>query len=268
MKYDPLKHEVGKWGRRHPWFRKLLYLLLDLVLLRTWHIKREIRAIRPLLPETARILDAGSGFGQYLFYLSGLSRRWILKGVDVKEEQIADCTDFFPRAGRNHVQFEVADLTRFSEPRSYDLILSVDVMEHIEEDDAVFRNLYDALTDRGFLVLSTPSDQGGSDAGHPGGESFIGEHVRNGYSRVDITRKLQAAGFKEIDSKYSYGFPGHLSWVLSIKFPMLLLSISRVLCVVLVPYFAAMGVFILILNWFDTRFRHRSGTGLVVVARK
>lgn len=268
MQYDPIKRTLGKWCQTHPVLRRILYGTLDIILLRTWHIKRELRAIRHSLPAGAQILDAGSGYGQYLYYLSGLSKKWNLKGIDVKEEQIADCTGFFQQIGRTQVRFEVADLTRFSEPEKYHLILSVDVMEHIEDDVAVFKNLYQSLQKGGFLLISTPSDKGGSDAGHNHDSSFIEEHVRNGYNRVDISEKLLKAGFADIDSKYSYGFPGHLSWILSIKLPLLLLKISRLLAILLLPYYLILGVFILILNWFDTRFRHRSGTGLIVVARK
>lgn len=268
MQYDPIKRNLGRWCQRHPVLRKILYGTLDIILLRTWHIKRELRFIRQWLPDTARILDAGSGYGQYLYYLSGLSKQWTLKGIDVKEEQIADCAAFFQQIGRNQVRFEVADLTQFSEPEQYHLILSVDVMEHIEDDVTVLKNLYRSLQKGGFLLISTPSDKGGSDAGHGHQASFIDEHVRNGYNRVDITGKLHQAGFTDIESKYSYGFPGHISWVLSIKLPLMLLKISRLFGVLLLPYYLILGVFILTLNWFDTRFRHRSGTGLIVVARK
>ena len=51
--------------------------------------------------------------------------------------------------------------TKFA--NSFDLALSVDVMEHIVEDVEVFRNIHTSLKDGGMLLISTPSDQGGSD---------------------------------------------------------------------------------------------------------
>ena len=45
----------------------------------------------------------------------------------------------------------------------YNIILSVDVMEHIEEDVLVFQNFYKSLKNNGVLLISTPSDKGGSD---------------------------------------------------------------------------------------------------------
>jgi len=46
------------------------------------------------------------------------------------------------------------------------MILCVDVMEHIEKDELVFSNFYKALVDDGILLVSTPSDKGGSDVHH------------------------------------------------------------------------------------------------------
>ncbi len=74
----------------------------------------------------------------------------------------------------------------------FDIILSVDVMEHIEEDVLVFKNFYNSLKNNGVILISTPSDQGGSDVHNDHEESFIDEHVRDGYSIKGITDKLIA----------------------------------------------------------------------------
>ncbi len=83
MQYDPIKKSLGKVFNKTPLLRILFYKLLDLLLLRAWHVKREIRiwARNTRLEENLRgiagqnqepplrgamrnILDAGSGFGQ------------------------------------------------------------------------------------------------------------------------------------------------------------------------------------------------------------
>ena len=142
MEYDPIKRSLGKVFNSTPVLRKLFYKLLDLLLLRTWHVKKEIREWSSGHSGPANILDAGMGFGQYSYFLSSFNENWKVKGVDVKEEQIADCNAFFQKIGRTNASFAFADLTAFGEPSTYDLILSVDVMEHILDDMAVFRNFH------------------------------------------------------------------------------------------------------------------------------
>ena len=199
MKYDPIKKGLGEIFNRTPFLRKIFYRLLDLLLLRAWHIRRELRKARKQLGPHAEVLDAGSGFGQYSWFMSRLSGHWKIKGVDVKEEQILDCNRFFDSIGlAPRVHFEIADLTRFREEGRYNLVLCVDVMEHIQEDAGVFGNFEFSMKKGGILLISTPSDLGGSDVHHEDGDSFIEEHVRDGYNIEELKDKLLQSGFSEV----------------------------------------------------------------------
>ncbi len=270
MKYDPIKSALGKAFNRSLFLRIFFYRLLDILLLRTWHIKKEIRKWAKDRKGKQLLLDAGSGFGQYSYFLSGINRKeWFLEAVDVKEEQIADCTAFFSRIGRSNVLFETADLIEYSKPDTFDFILSVDVMEHILEDEKVFRNFHDSLTQEGVLLISTPSDQGGSDVhDHEEDASFIEEHVRDGYNITDIREKLKRAGFSRTEARYAYGKPGQLAWRLSMKYPILMLNLSKLFFILLPFYYLVTFPLCLILNWLDVHQDHKSGTGLIVMAYK
>jgi len=147
------------------------------------------------------------------------------------------------------------------------LAISIDVMEHIPNDVTVFRNICNSLKTGGVLLISTPSDKGGSDAGDHHG-SFIDEHVRDGYNADEIRGKLAEAGFSEVEVQYTYGRPGHISWLLSIKCPMLMLRISKIFFILLPCYYLVTFPFCMALNWWDVTARHDSGTGLKVKATK
>ncbi len=269
MQYDPIKRSLGNIFNKTPFLRVLFYKLLDLLLLRAWHIKKEIRAIKRQLPQNAQVLDAGSGFGQYSHYLATRSKYWKLKGVDVKTEQIADCNQFFNKIGLgSRVKFEEADLTKFSEPGKYDLILSVDVMEHILDDVAVFNNFYQSMSAGGVLIVSTPSDQGGSDVHDDEESSFIEEHVRDGYNIDEIKDKLIGVGFSKVEVRYSYGCPGKISWRLSMKYPIKLANVSKVFLLLLPIYYIIIYPVAFVLNYIDTHSTHKTGTGLIVKAWK
>jgi SAM-dependent methyltransferase len=274
MQYDPIKKSLGELFNKSPFLRKTFYSLLDLLLLRTWHVKDEFRKWAKNHQNTdAKILDAGSGFGQYSYFMSGMNKRWTVKGVDVKTEQIADCNAFFKQINRNNATFAEADLVKFSEPNQYDFILSVDVMEHILEDVAVFKNFYQSMKKGGTLLISTPSDQGGSDAhdhehDHDAHDSFIDEHVRDGYNIQEIQDKLKLAGFSKTSARYTYGIPGKISWKISMKYPILLLNVSKIFFVIIPFYYLITFPFALILNYLDLKNHHKTGTGLNVVAIK
>ena len=268
MQYDNIKRTLGVVFNHRPALRKCFYGMLDLLLLRAWHIKKELRRLAKTLPADASILDAGAGFGQYTYYMSKLRKKWKIKAVDIKEEQVEDSNRFFAQIHRSdRVHFDVADLTTFCEPDTYHLAISIDVMEHIQDDEAVFCNICTSLKQGGVLLISTPSDKGGSDADHDH-DSFIDEHVRNGYNADEIRDKLAKAGFSEINLQYTYGRLGHISWLLSMKYPMLMLGASKLLFIILPFYYLIVFPLCLLLNWYDVATRHTSGTGLKVKAEK
>ncbi|MGM0464266.1 MAG: class I SAM-dependent methyltransferase [Bacteroidota bacterium] len=284
MRYDPVKSRIGRVVSRHIWLRKLFYALLDILLLRTWHVKKALRRfarsrkeagshkgqdIARSSSEQVSILDAGSGFGQYTWRMWKINNKWNILGTDIKQEQIDDCKHFISKTkAASRVDFSYADLTTFREEEKYDLVLSVDVMEHIEDDRQVFRNFYSSLKPGGWLIISTPSDKGGSDVHDQDDHSFIDEHVRDGYSIKEIEEKLTEAGFSSIKTEYTYGKPGKISWRLSMKYPVLMLNASMAFALILPLYYILVMPFALILNYMDIRFKHGEGTGLLVTAVK
>ncbi len=269
MQYEPIKRSVGRFFTGHPVLRKILYSLLDLLLLRTWHVKKALRKIAVLFPGDATVLDAGSGFGQYTWRMSRINPRWKIKAIDINSDHVRDCISFFEKTGLSgRVSFETGDLTALADINTYNIILSVDVMEHIEEDVRVFRNFYNALHENGILLISTPSDKGGSDVNSEEEESFIDEHVRDGYSIGDITQKLSLAGFRNIEASYTYGKPGNISWRLSMKYPIRMLNTSYLFFILLPFYYLIFFPVSVILNFFDLYTTHKTGTGLLVTARK
>ncbi len=269
MQYDPIKKTLGRVFSGSIFLRKVFYSLLDLLLLRTWHVKKALRKIVLKFPAEAMVLDAGAGFGQYTWRMSRMNRNWKFKTIDIDSEHVGDCNRFFNEAGlAQRVTCSKGDLTELNERDRYDLILSVDVMEHIRKDELVLRNFNRALKDGGIILISTPSDQGGSDVHSTEEHSFIDEHVRNGYSIDDISQKLERAGFRNIDAKYTYGKPGHISWKISMKYPVEMLNFSKASFLILPFYYLIFFPVALVLNSFDICINHKSGTGLLVSASK
>jgi hypothetical protein len=56
MQYEPIKKSLGRVFSGSLFMRKTLYFLLDLLLLRTWHVKRALRKISREFPGKANVL--------------------------------------------------------------------------------------------------------------------------------------------------------------------------------------------------------------------
>jgi SAM-dependent methyltransferase len=269
MHYDPVKNIFATIIKKLPSLRILFYKILDLMFLRSWYVRRELRAIRKKFGnKKINIYDAGSGYGQYSYFMSKHLQPCEIYSVDVKEEWIKDCKEFFTSKKISNVIFGVEDLTAINHKERFDLIVSVDVMEHIEDDVKVFNNFYNALKKDGYLLINTPSIYGGSDVHEEDDESFIGEHARVGYSKEDLETKLIPLGFKTYQIKYTYGFWGDKAWRLGIKYPIIMVNISKLFLFVLPLYYLITFPFIFIMMFIDFNSNNKVGSGINFFAKK
>ncbi|MBZ0198290.1 MAG: class I SAM-dependent methyltransferase, partial [Ignavibacteriaceae bacterium] len=269
MYYDPIKNVFASVIKKMPFFRVLFYKTLDLMFLRSWYVRRELKALRKKFGTgKIDILDAGTGYAQYTHFMSKHLNPCSILSVDVKEEWINDAADFFKQQNINFVNFAVEDLTQINYNNQFDIIICVDVMEHIVDDIKVFSNYFEALKPSGYLLINTPSIYGGSDVHDDHEESFIGEHARDGYSHEDLSSKLVPLGFKIDRYKYTYGFWGDKAWRLGIKYPMQLLNISKIFFILLPVYYLLTFPFTFLMMYFDFISDNKVGSGINFIARK
>ncbi|GIV58655.1 MAG: methyltransferase type 11 [Rhodothermaceae bacterium] len=271
MRYDPIKDRLGTFFSRRPLLQKLFYRLLDLFFLRAWYVHREVRRLLRAYPPDRPIdvLDAGTGFGQYAYFVVRSFPNARVLAVDVKHDYLENARRFFARtAYADRVTLAYEDLTDLKAEGPFDLILSVDVMEHIEDDRGVFRHFARVLRPGGHVLINTPSDLGGSDVHGDDETSFIEEHVRDGYNPDELAGKLREAGLEPVRCRYTYGKPGALAWRLLIKYPLVLLGKSWLFALVLPFYYLPVLPLGMLLHALDLRGEHAAGTGLLMVARK
>jgi SAM-dependent methyltransferase len=209
-------------------------------------------ALAPL-PAPVSILDAGCGRGQLSFQLH---RRWPsarILGVDTEDELVAHCHELSERldAGPD-VQFERRTLPSALE-RSFDLVVCVDVLEHVEDDESFVRCLFDATSPGGALVLHTPAVPQ---------KRYLAEyehqhdHVREGYAIDDLRSLIRWSGYSKADVRYTFGTYGAIAWEI-----FALARRGNALAKAMLPSAYPLA-------WIDGLQRPRRGNGLLAVAYK
>lgn len=261
MYVHPLKDLLGKCFNQSAEMRKTFYSLLDIFLLRSWHVHRELKKWKKTAPVQAHILEAGSGFGQNIHFMTRIGKKWNIVGLDINGEQVSDCNRFFREEEKINVIFRSGDVESLQEKDAFDLILTVDLMEHIEEDQNTFNNFYSALKSGGTLLFTTPIDKTVT-------YYEPNKRYRNGYEFHELKEKLKTAGFHHVKMHYSYSFTGRISQHLCLKWPLYLTKFSSFFVFLLIPYFILILPFVLVLNYIDTYKPHRSGHGMIVKAMK
>lgn len=270
ISYDQVKDPLAGVIRHSAILRRLFYLVLDLLFLRSWYIRKFLRSYGDKRDhKNWALLDAGCGFGQYDRFILDRFKSVSITAVDVKESYLNDCRSYFSRTGRgDRIRLEKADLLTLDRKELFDMVLCVDVLEHIEEDLKALENLRESLKPGGVILIHSPSHLSAEDADDEEG-SFVDEHARSGYSRSELTGKLQTAGFEPIEAGYTYGRWGHLSWVWIVKWPMLLLNrVGLAGGLLLIPYYLVTLPIGLLLNRMDMIGLNQKGTGIYAVGRR
>jgi trans-aconitate methyltransferase len=155
------------------------------------HVRRLVfKLIRGLQFET--ILDVGCGVGTLLSEVKREFPHVHLAGTEYADVGLEIARQRLPDA-----QFQNLDLSKEHIPGRYDLVVCVDVLEHIPDDLAAMRNLR-AMTSK-YLVVVVPI-----------GPLFEVERVRvghvHGYARKEFESRLRSSGFHVI-RVMQWGFP-------------------------------------------------------------
>ena len=173
-------------------------------LVRSAAVERALRAIRP----PSRILDAGCGRGQLAF---ALHRRWPnaeIVGLDFEPELVAHCDRIAEQLHATALRFECRTLPA-ELPWSFDLVVCVDVLEHIADDRGFLQCLHGATAAGGTLILHTPAAPQ---------KRYLAEfeeqhdHVRDGYTAAGLRAILLEAGYRRVEILPTFGFFGALGW--------------------------------------------------------
>jgi SAM-dependent methyltransferase len=111
-------------------------------------------------------------------------------GIDLKEDVCKNA----PFTAYN------IDEKDFQPQENIDLVIALEVLEHIKDDVRALRRWKSWLNAGGHLLISVPARMK-----HWDDNDIFSEHVRR-YEKKEIYRKLNEAGF-EVVTFYSYGFP-------------------------------------------------------------
>jgi SAM-dependent methyltransferase len=140
------------------------------------------------LPANARILDAGCGSGRFMVELS---RRGTVTGVELSDTSVTLARQ---RAVGEVVAGSVLEMP-FADD-SFDLAVSLDVIEHLEDDLAALRELRRAIAPGGALLVTVPAYQW-----LWSGHDEINHHHRR-YTRRSLQQVAEQAGWKQTRTTY------------------------------------------------------------------
>jgi len=140
------------------------------------------------LPDGARILDAGCGSGRNMLELARLGT---VTGIEMSETSVALARE---RSVGEVIAGSVLDMP-FADD-SFELIVSLDVIEHLEDDLGALREFRRAIAPGGTLLVTVPAYQW-----LWSGHDEINHHHRR-YTRRTLQRVAERAGWQQARTTY------------------------------------------------------------------
>lgn len=236
-----------------------------ILFLRSRYVKKELIKVLSGLSADISVLDAGFGYGQYSLWMAERNPQAKITSAEIEPVMIDDFNELVNSFRLENIAIEKIDLTKMEYESKFDLAVSVDVMEHILEDQLVFDNIYQSLRPGGLFLMHTPHIRASS----PRGEgAFVGEHVRDGYLTGELLNKLKKAGFDRLEYILTYGKFGSAAWKILQKYPIMTLQKSRLLFLLLPLYMIVIYPFAELLMRLDMARSNKEGDGILVKAWK
>lgn len=173
--------------------------------LRGEYFKKYIDSLKP-----QSILDAGCGGGDYSFYMAERWPKALIHAGDLVEETVKKDKSIQLKMEIKNISFHTMDIMNLQYNNTFDLIICIDVIEHILDQKTVLSNFYRALKSGGYLYIHIPLVRPRPEpckkylkAFHEWTEK---EHIGEEKTRAEILEMLGDCNFTILKNRYTFHY--------------------------------------------------------------
>ena len=172
---------LARMQRDHFWYRGRHRLLLDIV-----H--------RHVGPIPSRLVDLGGGCGGWVDYLERHKR------FPVAELALADSSEEALRFAESILSPTISryriDLLNLQWNDRWEVAFLLDVLEHIPDHEKALRQVFEALTPGGLLIVTVPAFQ----AFWTWNDDLV--HYQRRYTKSSLSALARGCGFQVLEARY------------------------------------------------------------------
>jgi len=137
-------------------FHRESHLQKRLINKRNFTYRNLLSLIDKYLYKSENILDVGCGVGTIDFFIANKKKK--VTGIDISNRAISQCLKSAKFLNLlNYTNFLKGDFSIIKIHKKFDMVICLEVLEHIKGDSMVIKKIYELLIKDGILILSVPS---------------------------------------------------------------------------------------------------------------
>lgn len=163
-------------------------------------LRQAMEGIRKAYKRPLRILDFGCGRGHYA---QSCEEFGTVVGVDLSPAAIAYASRQYP-----DIDFRAADVLTAEIEGTFDVVLSIEVLEHIHEQTLYVRRMHRLLREGGHLLLTMPNHRAGrwywARESHRRAAQPVEKWLRSGELKRLLSAEFQMQSIRTFWPQYSH----------------------------------------------------------------
>lgn len=252
------KYSVRDKGLLRKWYASVVGYTHIGGFIRFLHIKRFINRIK-----FYKVLDAGCGNGAFSFYIAKKCPDVRIDSFDIEQDNITACLNISNELRFKNVNYFCKDIREINFINQYDLVLLIDVLEHIPFGDSkiVIKNLFKSLQPNGHILIHLPLKDEKRIFNEKLFEKTLKDlkesHRENIWDKEQICCLLINEGFEIRITKNTFGFFGKFLW-----------EIDKILYEKIKPVYIILLPFVKMLCLIEAYLPYKNGSGILILAKK
>ena len=123
--------------------------------------QQQARAVFPIISKLSfsSVLDIGCAQGHYSIRIARKYPNVRVKGIDINDEKLDQAQRLKEMFGLKNLTFEKMDLCNNPLAEKYDLVLLLQVIEHLSDDRATLKKIREVMSDDACLIITGPNSQ-------------------------------------------------------------------------------------------------------------
>lgn len=217
--FGKMQVQMSRRMQRYPRLAKLARRIFGYTLVGNYARALSFKRLLQQLPLQSfrNILDLGCGYGEYSFMLAEALPRANVTALDINAEAVADIRRLAGRHGLGNLETHHGPMESLAgRDGSYDFIFSVDVFEHIREEEMPFAQAYQKLSPGGYLLVKIPNREQLTILPEDWFEDhhhwLEEEHIGQVYALEGLKERMEKEGFRVVYAAYGDGWWSRLGW--------------------------------------------------------